>query len=758
MPTLEIKVVGPLLVAGDASVLGADLSTARRLIDGRSVPYIPATALRGAVRIQLEALLRGAGRGAVGPYPFTGSKVATQPDDAVARLFGYSGPDGEREHAREGQVRFGDALPVDPVRAAEAIRLRPGVEINDQTSAAADQKLFFREVADVGCDLVFHAPVEVDELVTPEDAKHFRAAVEATDALGAGKAKGGGALEIRWVDEGEPIGAVVSGDPATARRARLSITLLEPAHFGDGGPLGNHQATRTYIPGATIRGALAWALIRQDREVANSPAFQELFVSPNAASIGDAILVEGAGSEAFILPATRREHRGSAATDDVLVRELARERGERALVGKVDKKGLLALRADDGETRFDPIASARPEAKLLRRTRTRVSIDRESGAAADGRLFSIEQIESTTVAGESACFVSWIEGIPPSGAELLAKLEGLPIAFGAGRNHGLGRAAVELRLETETAIPGGPERVLALSAEIESQVLGLAKRLHLDRSEIGPGSLVLAVVAQSDYVPTSSDAPHPLAEAALTGRLSASMPVRRFLRAGAVGGFDQRPDRPGPLKELLPTIGAGSVFVYDIERASLAELDEILATLRRGVGRRVESGCGRFALHSNPPQESRKKEGVTVMATALSASALVKKAEDLLTKAQEDERLEKVKPKKDQKKVNFWEQTSQLRNLVQITQTETEVPVLINFIRYQQGRRSTREFWTLIADGVVGVLDEIDAVTTGDAVARARWVRNFFGYLVRHYVYVNETKNPKKGHARTGPAAKGWAS
>src|SRR3954451_23376054 len=118
MPTLEIHLRGPLLVAGDASALGADLATARRFDGERFVPYIPATALRGAVRLQLEALLRGAGRSAVGPYPLDDAGGAVDLDNTVARLFGYSGPKDERTGALEGQLRFGDALPLDPEKAA----------------------------------------------------------------------------------------------------------------------------------------------------------------------------------------------------------------------------------------------------------------------------------------------------------------------------------------------------------------------------------------------------------------------------------------------------------------------------------------------------------------------------------------------------------------------------------------------------------------------------------------------------------------
>jgi hypothetical protein len=134
------------------------------------------------------------------------------------------------------------------------------------------------------------------------------------------------------------------------------------------------------------------------------------------------------------------------------------------------------------------------------------------------------------------------------------------------------------------------------------------------------------------------------------------------------------------------------------------------------------------------------------MSAGLSPSELVTKAEAILEKAKEDERLEKLKPEDKRQKFRFWEQTSQLRNLVQIVQTESEVPVLRNFIHYQMGRRSTRDFWVLIGSGVIKALEGIEAEAAkveNVEATRKRAIQNFFGYLVRHYVYVNETQRPK---------------
>jgi hypothetical protein len=84
---------------------------------------------------------------------------------------------------------------------------------------------------------------------------------------------------------------------------------------------------------------------------------------------------------------------------------------------------------------------------------------------------------------------------------------------------------------------------------------------------------------------------------------------------------------------------------------------------------------------------------------------------------------------------NFRGQTAQLRNLMQIVQTESEIPVLRNFVRYQTGRKATKKFWGLIHVEVLRVLDEIGAKFTEEA-RRKIALQSFFGYLVRHYVYL----------------------
>lgn len=750
MPLLEIELQGPLLVAGTRSpALGVDAATARRFHEGRWVPVIPASALRGAIRVQLEALLLGAGRRATSPYPFDGEGDGAAnraqslappavPDDPVSRLFGYSARRGQRSGGDNGCLRFGDGLPIEPERAAAAFGVRPGVEIDDLTGAAADRKLYFREVADgSGGALRFVAKVDVESDAREDDLELLRRAAESTIAVGAAKASGGGRMRIRWREEADGSGAVeVAGAPEGARRGRLILRALEPLHFGEGGPIGNYHGTRFYIPGATLRGAVAWALLRAGRVKAEEAAFQRAFVDlDNALSFGDGLPVVAASDQPAVLPVTRRRCKSTGEVLDVLAAELARERVNRRI--QLDG-GAMHLRGEASERKVESL-TPRPTMGLLHRVRTRVSIDRLTGTAAEQRLFSIEQVEPWAAtpaggAGHHATFISVIEGLDAATAELLGRLRGVELLVGGRSRHGFGRVAAKLELlpaeASELLLREAIERTERLGAEVERLEAEYTARTGVAdvRKGVAAGEplLPLALVATSEFVGRSAQ-DHPLAFFSPPG----PEPVRRFVSPAKAGGYDQRPrdarragGEVGALKPLEPVVGAGSVYVYEVPRGGLEEwLRRVLAALRRGVGSRREAGFGRFAIFDWPLQAARASAQEEAMTTTGGLS--IKLKNDLVSRAT------KIagKARKDR------QAASQLRNLVQISQTESEVLVLTNFIQYQAARSATSGFWGAIHEDVIRDLEWIAGEVQDDPSHRRVAFQHFFGYLVRAYVY-----------------------
>jgi len=94
-------------------------------------------------------------------------------------------------------------------------------------------------------------------------------------------------------------------------------------------------------------------------------------------------------------------------------------------------------------------------------------------------------------------------------------------------------------------------------------------------------------------------------------------------------------------------------------------------------------------------------------------------------------------------------QASQLRSLLQITQRESEVKVLANFIRYQAARKASSKLWEPIHADVIAMLEQIEQKTNSPELRRAA-IQHFFGYLVRRYVYRSANFSRPAGGTRGG--------
>ncbi|MCA9548134.1 MAG: hypothetical protein KC613_27205, partial [Myxococcales bacterium] len=158
-----------------------------RDVDGR--PYVPGSALRGALRHGLEALLRGLDEPAKGLW-------ATDPEDPAhsqtptARLFGTA--------EAPGLVRLGDAWLLDrqgpaPIELREALRLDPATG-----SAAADGAQVF-EVVPPGASFALELFADnLDDWELGLLLCGFDQLAEGFLTLGGLTARGLGRVALRW--------------------------------------------------------------------------------------------------------------------------------------------------------------------------------------------------------------------------------------------------------------------------------------------------------------------------------------------------------------------------------------------------------------------------------------------------------------------------------------------------------------------------------------------------------------------------------
>ena len=139
---------------------------------------------------------------------------------------------------------------------------------------------------------------------------------------------------------------------------------------------------------------------------------------------GRAIDIETIGEEVPLLEGIRTTR---------AIRRLRPDPVPRALIRKVCEAGTFAPSGGNRQP-WHFVAVTDPERRrwvaerypgLVRRVRTRVAIDRHTGTSADGKLFSIEQVEPWLAPEDESeesrrtTFVAWVEGLTPPAAALL---------------------------------------------------------------------------------------------------------------------------------------------------------------------------------------------------------------------------------------------------------------------------------------------------------------------------------------------------
>lgn|GEM_PF-3593663 len=590
---------------------GGHKGTAR---DTEGRPVLPATALRGALRLELERLLRG--MNPQGTACNSNDKDG-RPDAAaqeepcpcpVCRLFGESG-------TFTGTLRLEDALldPEAPDNALEAV-LRPQVAVDRRTRAAADQHLLMLEATPVfpaAAAPTFRARgyliprgPEDDKEKLEGDLRNLQAACRALRAIGSGKARGLGWVEC-CVEEVATPKTPSEATHLTPGTLEVTFEALAPLHFGQGPPMGFFHPSQNHAGGSTVRGALAFALIERHPKVTESDGFQALFGPESATTFGSA-----RGEYDQPLRVRRKCRPGEHVFDD-LVPEVLRRHAIQHGLGLAVQPGRACPHEGCAADKTVPWSYTRAKPGFLRRVRSRVALNRRTATAMDAKLYSMEVVEPHLQWGQTKTPLylrAEIRKVPAEALPLLASLQGQEIWLGGKRSKGLGRC----RVTWKAAPPELPEEA---QAPIE----------ELDRA-LREGWRAIASVAEGNLKPLLGEDEWPLAllltepwepegegaEAALTaGPLALDgsekvVPVTAFVgleELGRFGAVEAR--RYEPPKELLcgeepprQVVSPGSLYLYRVKREVLAaQLKGWLERGAEGAGRNREMGWGRFTIH-----------------------------------------------------------------------------------------------------------------------------------------------------------------
>ncbi|MDI3290989.1 RAMP superfamily CRISPR-associated protein [Polyangium sp. 15x6] len=569
---------GSVLIGGYASVPDGLHGAHARDRKGRAI--LPATAIRGALRESLEALLRGADMPAcaagtgLSPEAAQSGNARSVPcmlDDGgrciACRLFGT-----QRAAIEDNERRFSSLVLHDarPQSETDAWAIQPGVALSRQARSAAENRLFMRSVPAPSRSLRFRAE---GRLLDPELERYFEAAVRGTTHLGSGRSRGMARVEIalRWREEAAP--SPVSLPPEG--NVHLRVTLDAPASIGVPLAVDGLRDTRLEIPGAALRGTVGFALAEALPDP-NDEAFQAL-VAEEGAQFGFLYPVDDASqSPSAPLPITAvacKYHRREHGIVDTLLDRLAAEHIETATqVSAVEKTSVTRCGAPNCGGPLRGIEGGRRmRSSVPTRTVTRLSMDRARSSAREGQLFTQVLLEEGTV------FEGTIRNIPAGSRERLALALAQPLSLGRGRGSGWGRVTVQAT---------APPKAKTLEERGRAFDDALRRRLadaHLLVHKVGR---LVPITLLSPLAPLKDDED---GSAELMRALEAAcyLKARRFCREG---GWDQR---KGKMEPVLAT-AAGGVFVLDLgEGRTWRQILPMLEELeRRGVGQRRHQGFG----------------------------------------------------------------------------------------------------------------------------------------------------------------------
>lgn len=578
-------VTGDLLIGGHSETAPfLDSSTAREVSrSGRGKPIIPASALKGALREATVRLVRGRGKQACLPF----DEPCGPNPCLVCRLFGRPGPDRPGEPNSEGSAtgtesgtpsaEMPGSLWFEDLIADswfESSRIRHGVGVDRKTGHASDGLLFVREVA--GSDSPYLGAV--CGWLTDDEVTLLRQACLLLGAIGNSRSRGLGAISITLGDA-----EAVSPDGVTLPEgeAVLVITAESDLHFGDVPDGGNFKGTTRFIPGSAIQGALAAALVRggvNPQSVDFKHLLATLSVS-DAWPTSDGDLWCPAPRTLFACPVHDRIVVDRTA-GLALAPSLLAHGGRPAEPARCTRKGCTeTLRRASGVRH-----PSRPTSPLIVDTRivTRLALDPTTRSAAEGMLFSREQIEA------HSRFSATVSGLDATVRGLLAQLRH-PIRLGGMRGRGLGRVRLNWTTfdsrNVDQRVSDQGERISAVTTPVR-ELLGLPEGRWLELVARTPMQL------PGEVTPASSG-PW-LGETLFPGR---QVRAWSFARAGVRSGWDGAGTTAGP-RPFTPVLRAGAVWLLLIDGEAPLNTAALVRAETAGVGEGTKLGLGRLCAWS----------------------------------------------------------------------------------------------------------------------------------------------------------------
>lgn len=580
--------VDTALCIGDSGVSSGTLAdkTTVKTSDGRL--YIPASTLKGIWRHACEAIARGQEH-----FVCNSPRAETMCPEAhcvICQIFGAP--------TLAAKIFLSD-LVAETDLAAQSTEIRNGVTINRQRRTAEEQRLYFTETSLSHAGIAFSGDVTLANEVTEAQIELLKAGLQAIHAIGTGKSRGLGWLNIEQEEKEAPEtgSSIEPALSAAFTELAIEVTLQSPMSAGGRKPTGQAVEAVQYVRGGLIRGAIAKAWLAATENGEPDADFQQLFLSDErgifrncypAANVLPATAVGCKDFPGFLSEGVSEAH----GIFDTLLEQLASEHANWLVSpncphcdGRVEAQtGFYAQRND-----------ATYERKTVNtRLLTRVAINRHRKVAEEGLLYHLTAIDAVITENDTVRLHGSAR-VPSRIASRVAEtLQKQVHRLGGGISRGLGSVRVQVQQSEH------PDTLAQRICDFNALLQEIAEAYHHLPSvamEALEGTY-FSIDLQADALLTAEDGwqrsmvlTAPMLQQ-ITGCETPVELVRSCASYDYVSGWNATWGLP---KETALVTRMGSVFVF--HTPDIDAWIPVLKTLEeRGIGNRHEEGFGRILV------------------------------------------------------------------------------------------------------------------------------------------------------------------
>jgi CRISPR-associated protein Csx10 len=580
-----------LCIGGSSSSPIFDKATAR---NEEEEPIIPASAIKGALRIQFERLFDE-------DKLFSSSIFGSEGNESKLRFSNASLVGEERKFFRRKRK----------IQKIPGYSIKPGVTISRKLKTAKDESLFhFETTSPFIKNLKFEADVEgIDKLSIAEKeilVNFFKTLRNIDISIGGQKSRGLGhfLFDFKEIENEKFINScnITSNEVKVILKPKeeIRVSFLKPKEY--------IYETLPYIPGSVIRGAFALKL----KEKLPQAEFENIFLkSPLTFSN---LYFSWDNNFSYPLPFSARQCKAFPGLnlDLSTTDKLKAKHGikdiliENFILLKLQENGISLpiknicqycgenLESVEGYYYWDGDKPQKVEYPI--HFSTKLEVDRKTSSAREKRLYSYETLDKSSLKvvpmEKEYCFTGTISNIDNSFRERLFSIQ--EIIIGGSKSKGLGKIEIKFssfqKDSLETRMKNFQEKLKTFTEQI-------IKDLKLDEKILTIFDFENKLYFSIDFI---SDLILPLDCKNLTALLEKEFQnekiiiERGFVKRGRAGGFNIS---IGIQKELTEVIAKGSAILLSLDGLKEDGIINKLENLeRQGLGIKKMEGYGQVKI------------------------------------------------------------------------------------------------------------------------------------------------------------------